>query len=77
MEGGVVDDRELASLHRAVEGLGDDPRPDALQSARVELGLTQDVEPQRRVLDQRRSLGLGEPAELVTCSPAVLTPQAA
>ena len=52
MPGRVADDRDLASLDRAVEGLGDDARADPLQLAAVELGLAQDVEPQRRVLEQ-------------------------
>ena len=56
LERRVADDRVAAALDRAVEGLGDDPRADAGQAAAVELGLAQDVEPQRRVLEERRAL---------------------
>ena len=50
LKGGVANDRVVAALDRAVERLGDDPRADALQPALVELGLAQDVEPERRIL---------------------------
>jgi glucose/arabinose dehydrogenase len=47
-----------------VEGFRDDPRPDSLQAAGIELGLAQDVEPKRGVLEECVSLWLGEPVEL-------------
>src|SRR6476660_2277338 len=56
MEVRVADDRELAALDRAVERLGRDPCADGVQLALVELGLAQDVEPQRRVVEQRIEL---------------------
>jgi hypothetical protein len=63
--GRVADDRHLAPLHGAVEGLGDDAGADSLQLAPVELGLTQNVEPERRV-----------PEERVTASASCVTPVA-
>ena len=51
-EGGVADDRGRAALHRAVERLGDDPGADARQLAAVQLGLAEDVEPERRPGDE-------------------------
>ena len=53
----VAHDREPAALHRPVERLGDDAGADAREPAVVELGLAQDVEPQRRVGGQRVLLG--------------------
>ena len=47
-----------AALDRAVEGLHHDPRADSVQPAAVELGLAQDVEPERGVAKQRGSLRL-------------------
>ncbi len=63
---GLTDNRRPASLHRAVEGFRDDARAYPLQPACVELGLAQDVEPERRVPEQRGPLGSGEPVELDT-----------
>ena len=57
-QAGIADDREPAALHRAVERLRDDAGADAAEPPAVELGLAQDVEPQRRVLEQRLALGL-------------------
>ena len=51
---GVANDRRAARLDRAVERLGDDPRADPVQLAAVALRLAQDVEPERRALDERR-----------------------
>ena len=45
----VADDRDLASLHRPVERLGDDAGADPLQLPLVQLRLAKDVEPERRV----------------------------
>ena len=47
-------DRAPAALDRPVDRLGHDPGADAVEPAAVELGLAQDVEPQRRVLEERR-----------------------
>jgi hypothetical protein len=47
-----------------MEGLGDDPGAHAPRRAAAELGLAQDVEPERRVPEERISLRLGEPAEV-------------
>src|SRR3954453_5077126 len=41
-ERGVANDREVATLDGAVEGLHDDPCPDAPEFAGVVLGFTQD-----------------------------------
>ena len=46
-----------------MERLGDDAGADARELAAVQLGLTQDVEPERRPRDDRVALGLREPRE--------------
>src|SRR6478672_592732 len=61
---GIADDREPAALHGPVEGLGDDPRPDALELAVVQLGLAQDVEPARRPRGHGVLLRRGQVVEL-------------
>src|SRR5206468_10473165 len=61
--GRIAHDRELAALHGPVERLGHDAGPHPVQPALVQLCLTQDVEPQRRVLDERRSLAGREAVE--------------
>ena len=53
-----------AALHRPVEGLHDQARADAGQPAVVELGLAQDVEPERRVREEGVALRVGEAVEL-------------
>ena len=43
----------VAPFHRAVERLRDDPRADTGQLAAVQLRLAEDVEPERRVGQER------------------------
>ena len=57
--GRVAHDRRVAALHGAMKRLGDDARTDAGQLAAVELRLAEDVEEQRRVIQDGRSLRLG------------------
>jgi len=61
--GSVKIDVWLPSIARWNVSATTHARPNPLQPAGVQLGLTQDVEPQRGVLEQRVALQLGQPAQ--------------
>jgi hypothetical protein len=71
---GIPQDRHPAAFHRPMEHLGDDAPAHPGQTAVVQLRLAQDVEPERRVGDQRvpllgREIGRTAPPLPFICSP--------